>query len=244
MKRVMSTLGGVALLAVLSAQAAGRADQEFKLEEGFTSLFNGKDLSGWYYRGSKENLDGKTQTQDERIKVEGGVIVMMPKDRKGKGGIRDLYTIRKFPKDFHLRLEFRASLRADSGVYVRGPQLQVRDFIRRNEHRHLKKFRNDDWNTLDIVVRNKVLLSTVNGKHLSPKDSLELTYKDGKASATLNGKPIEPTNVQVRIANVAECTCNGEPLEVMTNIPSDGGIGLQAETGKFEFRRIRVKETP
>jgi hypothetical protein len=82
----------------------------------------------------------------------------------------------------------------------------------------------------------------VNGKHLSSKDNLELTYKDGKASATLNGKGVEPRNVQVRIANVAECTCNGEPLEVMTNIPDNGGIGLQAETGKFEFRRVRVKE--
>src|SRR5207248_588171 len=87
---------------------------------------------------------------------------------------------RKFPGEFHLRLEFRASLKADSGVYVRGPQLQVRDFIRRNEHKHLKKFHNDGWNTLDIVVRNKVLTTTVNGKGLSAKDSLELSYKDGK----------------------------------------------------------------
>jgi hypothetical protein len=242
MKRVVSTLGGVALLAMLAAGASGRADQEFKPEEGFTSLFNGKDLTGWYYRGSKENLEGRNSTADGRIKVEDGVIVMMEKDNKGKGGIRDLYTIKKYPKNFHLRLEFRASLKADSGVYVRGPQLQVRDFIRRNEHRHLKKFRNDDWNTLDIVVRNKVLTTTVNGKSLSPKDTFELAYRDGKASATLNGKPVEPRNVQVRIANIAECKVNGEPLEVMTNIPNNGGIGLQAETGKFEFRRIRVKE--
>ena len=41
---------------------------------------------------------------------------------------------------------------------------------------------------------------------------------------------------------MAECLCNGEPLEVMTNIPANGGIGLQAESGKFEFRRVRVKE--
>jgi uncharacterized protein YyaL (SSP411 family) len=236
--------GGSSLTALADALALWlekKAEPDFTPEEGFTSLFNGKDLTGWYYRGSKEDLEGKTQTADERIKVEGGVIVMMAKDNKGKGGIKDLYTIRKFPRGFHLRLEFRASLKADSGVYVRGPQLQVRDFIRRNEHRHLKKFRNDDWNTLDIVVRNKVLTATVNGKHLSPQDNLALAYKDGKASATLNGKSVEPRNVQVRIANVAECTCNGEPLEVMTSIPDTGGIGLQAETGKFEFRRIRIK---
>jgi len=242
MKRVVSLLGGVAVLAFLASAASGRADQDFKPEEGFTSLFNGKDLTGWFYRGSKEDLEGKTQTADGRIKVENGVIVMMPRDSKGKGGIKDLYTIRKFPNEFHLRLEFRAALKADSGVYVRGPQLQVRDFIRRKEHRHLKKFKDDDWNTLDIVVRNKVLTTTVNGKALSAKDRFELSYLDGKVSATLNGKPVEPKNVQVRIANVAVCTCNGEPLEVMTSIPATGGIGLQAESGKFEFRRVRIKD--
>jgi hypothetical protein len=26
------------------------------------------------------------------------------------------------------------------------------------------------------------------------------------------------------------------------NVPAKGGIGLQAESGKFEFRRIRIKE--
>ena len=27
-------------------------------------------------------------------------------------------------------------------------------------------------------------------------------------------------------------------------VPASGGVGLQAETGKFEFRNIRVKELP
>jgi hypothetical protein len=242
MRHLLLTLGAVALLAVLAIGASGRAEDPNKAEEGFTSLFNGKDLTGWYYRGSKEKLEGKTATADGRIKVADGAIVMMEKDNKGKGGIRDLYTIKNYPKDFHLRLEFRAGLKADSGVYVRGPQLQVRDFIRRNEKRHLKKFKNDDWNTLDVVVRNKVLTTTVNGKFLSPRDNFELAYRGGKATATLNGKPVEPRNVQVRLANIARCTVNGEPLEVMTNIPANGGIGLQAESGKFEFRNIRVKE--
>jgi hypothetical protein len=237
----MRHLLALALVALLAAGTAGRED-EFRPEEGFTSLFNGKDLTGWRYKGSKENLEGKTSTEDGRIKVEGGVIVMMAKDNKGKGGIRDLYTLKDYAKPFHLKLEFRASLKADSGVYVRGPQLQVRDFIRRNEHKHLKKFQNDGWNTLDIIVRDNVLVSLVNDKSLTPADSFELSYKNGKASATLNGKPIDPKNVQVRYANVAECLCNGEPLEVMTNIPAKGGIGLQAEAGKFEFRRVRVKE--
>jgi hypothetical protein len=241
MTRIVLTAGGL-VLTLLAIGTSGRAGEDFKPEEGFVSLFNGKNLTGWYYRGSKENLEGKTETADGRIRVAGGVIVMMEKDTKGKGGIRDLYTIRTWPKAFHLRLEFRASLKSDSGVYVRGPQLQVRDFIRRDEHKHLKKFKNDDWNTLDIIVHNDQLVATVNGKRLAEKDTLELSVENGKASARVNGKNVEPRNVQVRRTAVAECRCNGEPLEVMTNIPATGGIGLQAESGKFEFRHIRIKE--
>ncbi len=171
---------------------------DFQVEAGYTSLFNGKDLTGWQYPGKKgQPLDGKTETPDKRIEVKDGIIVVNAKDSAGKGGIKDLYTVKEFDKDFNLRLEFRASLKADSGVYIRGPQLQVRDFVRRNEQKHLKKFKNDDWNELDITVKG----------------------------------------------NEAVCLCNGEPIGKL-KVPAKGGIGLQAETGKFEFRRVRIKEMP
>jgi hypothetical protein len=214
-------------------------------EEGYLSLFNGKDLTGWRYTAMpKVSLEGQTATPDGRITVENGAIVMNEKDTKGKGGIRDLYTIQNYPKNFRLRLEFRAGLKADSGVYVRGPQLQVRDYIRRNEQKHLKKFQNDGWNELDITVRNSVATTTVNGRTLTPKDTLEVTVKDGKPEARLNGKDVDIKKIEVAIGAVAECLCNGEKLESMRNIPPNGGVGLQAEAGKFEFRRVRIKELP
>jgi hypothetical protein len=245
MSRASWAVGGLAVLLAALAWLAPKgcsAEDDFKVEKDFTLLFNGKDLTGWRYPGSAgKALDGKTETPDGRIKVQGGAIVMLEKDREGKGGIKDLYTVKVYDKPFHLRLEFRAALKADSGVYVRGPQLQVRDFIRRNEHRHLKKFKNDGWNQLDIVVRDGVLITTVNGHTLTDKDDLEVTVKDGKSAAKLNGKAIDVKSVSVRKGSQAICTCNGERLETMYNIPGKGGIGLQAETGKFEFRRIRVK---
>src|SRR5215203_5230538 len=125
MKRSVALLA--ALLVLAGALAAASQAQDAASDEGFVQLFNGKDLTGWQYKGSKESLEGKTATPDERVKVEDGVIVMQPKDNKGKGGIKDLNTVKSYPKNFHLRLEFRASEKSDSGVYVRGPQLQVRD---------------------------------------------------------------------------------------------------------------------
>jgi hypothetical protein len=238
----VSLAAGLALLAGLAPPSAAAAD-DFQPEKGFVILFNGTDLTGWRYVGSREDLTGKTETADGRIKVEGGALVMMEKDKKGRGGIRDLYTFKNYDRPFHFKVQFRASLKSDSGVYVRGPQLQVRDYIRRGERPQLKKlFRNDDWNDLDIIVKHNVVVTKVNGRQLTPKDRLELRVKDGKPTARLNGKEIEPRNVSVVVTNVAECYCNGTFLETMTGIPAKGGVGLQAETGKFEFRRPRIKE--
>src|SRR5438034_10931523 len=150
MKRII----GLCLAVALTAGA--RAD-DFKVEDGYKSLFNGKDLSGWKYPGKNgKPLEGKTATPDQRIEVKDGVILVNEKDSAGKGGIKDLYTVEDFDKDFHLKLEFRASLKSDSGVYLRGPQLQVRDFIRRGEKKQLADvFKNDDWNELDITVKGR-----------------------------------------------------------------------------------------
>lgn len=175
---------------------AGRSADDFKIEDGYTNLFNGKDLTGWRYHGMKGgDLEGKTETPDQRIAVENGVIVMRKKDKNGGNGIRDLYTNKSYDRGFHLKLEFRAGLKADSGVYIRGKQLQVRDYIRRGEQKQLKKFKNDDWNELDITVTG----------------------------------------------TEAVCRINGEALATM-KVPEMGRIGLQAEAGKFEFRRVRVKD--
>ncbi len=177
--------------------ASAMTGQEVKTAEGFKSLFNGKDLSGWRYPGQKgETLEGKNQTPDGRVEVKDGAIVMNAKDAKGKGGIKDLYTDKVFDKDFVLKVQFRAAAKADSGVYIRGPQLQIRDFARRNEQKQLKNFKNDDWNDLEITV------------------------KGTEATFTVNGEALKPDKMKV---------------------PAKGPIGLQAESGKFEFRNIQIK---
>jgi len=44
--------------------------------------------------------------------------------------------------------------------------------------------------------------------------------------------------------NVAHCTCNGEMLEEALKLPATGPIGLEADRGTMEYRRIRIKELP
>lgn len=213
---------------------SGRAAEPFAPEPGFKSLFNGTDLSGWRY--GKEPLGSKTATHDGRFLVQDSAIVVT----EGKGA-KELTTIAEFNGDFELKLEFRAAAKADSGVYVRGPQLQVRDFVRRNEHAHLKTvFKNDGWNELHIVVRANTTVTLAHA--LAKTDRAQIVIQNGKATALVNDKEVDGSAVTIATGVGAVCRLNGVVFEPNFKPGPKGGIGLQAETGKFEYRRIRIKE--
>src|SRR3989442_1336275 len=144
------------------------ADDLFRPEDGFESLFNGRDLTGWGYRPTTEadrasaaqwqaadpnaaawpfveapvTFDGLQVTPDGRFSVKGSrlVVTTPPEYRK----IQQLWTTREFPRNFVLQLEFRATPNADNGVFVRGPQLQVRDYRIAGPYRDLKSYKPQD----------------------------------------------------------------------------------------------------
>ncbi len=190
----------------------------FVVEDGFVSLFNGKDLTGWCLLPSTEkqiaqakrwqerdptapawpiitetiDLAGKTHTPDGRyVAINGRLVVTTPPDGRR---IQQLWTNREFPQDFTLKLEFRATPGADSGVFLREPQLQCRDYLLAGPYTELKKYRAGDWNEMIVQVRG----------------------------------------------NSAYCTCNGEVLEDAFKLPDTGPIGLEGDRGQMEYRRIRI----
>ena len=160
----------------------------FAPEPGFESLFNGKDLTGWGYRVTPEksregarnwmksdpdgvvwpfvdepvSFDGKKVTPEGRYLANNGrlVVTTPPEGRK----IQQLYTTREFPGNFTLKLEFRATPNADSGVFIREPQLQCRDFPLAGPYKDLKNFKSSDWNELIVVVKDSVAHCTCNGE--------------------------------------------------------------------------------
>lgn len=194
---------------------------DFQMEDGFVSLFNGRDLKGWGYRPSSEDdirsarnwqandrnappwpiltertdFTGAAAPDGRYIVTNGRLVVTTPAEGRK---IQQLWTTREFPNDFVLKLEFRATPNADSGVFLRGRQLQCRDYLLAGPYKELKSYKPQDWNELVITV------------------------KDG----------------------VAHCTCNGELLEAAYEIPETGPIGLEGDRGQMEYRRIRIKELP
>ena len=185
---------------------------DFKPEEGFVSLFNGKDLTGWGYRATAprkgapkpgaplfvevkadQSFDGQTESADGRYRaINGRLVITTPAEGRR---IQALWTTREFPEDFELRLEFRATPNADSGVYLRKPQLQCRDFLVAGPYKDLKQYKPQDWNELVVVVKS----------------------------------------------GVAHATCNGEVLEAALKLPATGPIGLEGDRGQMEYRRLQIK---
>ena len=139
-----------------------RAADDFKLEDGYVSLFNGRDLTGWGYLTN--NFDGKTVTDDGRFSAGDGILTVHPRVPRL---VQKIWTTQTFSNDFNLRLEFRASTNADSGIFIRGPQLQCRDYLVAGPYKDLKKYKPQDWNQIEITVTSNTAYCTCNGEVLT-----------------------------------------------------------------------------
>ncbi|MEN9402326.1 MAG: hypothetical protein RL091_1029 [Verrucomicrobiota bacterium] len=165
-----------------------RDNDNFTIENDFVSIFNGHDLTGWGFRPSTEedmkaakgwqasspdaaawpmvkdavNFDGLQASPDGRFVAKNGrLIVTTP---VGGRRVQKIWTQQEFPKNFVLRLQFRATPNADSGIYVRGPQLQCRDYVLAGPYKSLKNYRPQDWNDIEITVKDGVARCTCNGE--------------------------------------------------------------------------------
>ena len=189
----------------------------FVVEEGFASLFNGTDLTGWVQLPTtarqkrqaanwkrndpnappwpiiekRTELDGKTSPDGRYTAINGRLVVTTPAQGRR---IQQLWTVKEFSDDFVLKLEFRATPNADSGIFIRGKQLQCRDFLLAGPYNKLKRYRAQGWNEMVIKVKGQE----------------------------------------------AYCTCNGELLDAKFKIPASGPIGLEGDRGQVEYRRIRI----
>ena len=175
-----SLCGNMLAIFALAALAAGSlsAQDDFKLEEGYVSLFNGKDLSGWEYGSVPpvknpppvEKLEGKTQSSDGVFFVKDGMLIASGKK------IKALYTAKEYNKDFQIKLEFRASSdkpKDNSGLFLRKWQLQLDATNEKGSltgvFRNVKNFKVGGWNEIDVTVRGTEATCLCNGELVMKK---------------------------------------------------------------------------
>jgi lysophospholipase L1-like esterase len=150
----------------------------FKMEQGFVSLFNGKDLSGWEFRDRKtfkstDVFDGKKSTQDGRfVAINDRLVVTTPAEGRR---FQKIWTTKNFSGDFIFKVEFRATPNADSGIFIRRPQLQCRDYLLAGPWKELKKYKPQDWNEIVVTVRGETAHCTCNGELLDDNFKIPLS---------------------------------------------------------------------
>jgi hypothetical protein len=182
--RILSCLVFIPGLALLAPVPWSSAD-DFKLEPGFSLLFNGKDLTGWKVRKGGESLEGKTDAANRRFTVKEGLLVIDP---RVKGDVWIDMT-RDLKGDVHIKFEYLPGKGCNNDLFLRGVKFDIATSDVRNI-----KF--DEWNEFEIIVV---------------------------------GKKIEFRN-------------NGKVQRTGTVKSDSGPLGIRAEFGPIQYRRLRVKE--
>jgi hypothetical protein len=220
MKRTMTA----ALMATLALAANA---QDRKVEEGFTSLFNGKDLTGWIYgkRGNGENKSGVG------YQVADGAIYCTVKD----GG--NFYTEKEYG-DFTLRFEFKLTENANNGIGIRAPlegdsayvgmEIQVLD----DSGSQYKNLRPEQYHG---SIYDCFACKRGSQKPVGEWNTEEITAKGRQVTVTLNGTVIVDANLD-DIKDEAK-------LKKHPGLANKKGhIGFLGHGARVEFRNLRVKE--
>jgi hypothetical protein len=214
---VLSLLSGVCL-ATPGAPAADLSKKE--QAEGFKSLFNGKDLSGWI---------GATKG----YVVEDGKIIC---PKRGGG---NLYTKDEY-SDFVFRLEFKLTPGANNGLGIRAPlkgdaafvgmELQILDDT-------APKYKNLRPYQFHGSIYGVVPAKRGNLKPVGEWNSQEVVAKGNRIKVTLNGTTI--VDADIKKASTPK-TIDGRPHPGLKR--TKGHIGFLGHGSRVEFRNIRIKD--
>jgi hypothetical protein len=220
MTRIMTA----ALLATLTLTATA---QDKKEEEGFTSLFNGKDLSGWIYgkRAGGENKSGAG------YQVADGAIYCTVKD----GG--NLYTEKEYG-DFTFRFEFKLTENANNGIGIRAPltddsayvgmEIQVLD----DSGSQYKNLRPEQYHG---SIYDCFAAKRGHQKPVGEWNEEEITAKGRQVTVKLNG-------VVIVDANLDDIKDEAKLKKHPGLANKKGHIGFLGHGARVEFRNLRIKE--
>jgi len=229
---LMKSVLGAAVLSIVPGHLLGipyrrepqedhnRLNDEEKAE-GFVSLFNGNDLTGWTGQGHSYT-------------VEDGTIVIHPAQSGG-----NLYTEKEYA-DFIFRFEFKLTPGANNGLGIRTPiqgdaaymgyELQILDNTA-PEYANLQPYQYHG-SVYGIIPAKRGYLNPV-----GEWNSEEVYVKGDKIRITLNGTTIVDGDLK-------EATKNGtaDHREHPGVGRASGHIGFLGHGSQLWFRNIRIKE--
>jgi hypothetical protein len=218
-----------ALAALVGFGSLGAADEKAGPKDnmppqGFTALFNGKDLTNWQglvelpqrAKLTAEQLQAKQKAANEKIlphwTAKDGIL-------NYDGKANSLQTAKDYG-NIELWCDWKIGKGGDSGIYLRGnPQVQIWDNkigsggLYNNQKNPKDPTKNADkpigeWNTFHIVMKGDLVTIRLNGELVVDKVPLENYWERGK------------------------------PL------PAKGPVELQHHGNPLFFKNIYIKELP
>ena len=220
----------VALAAIADAQDA---------PDGFTAIFNGKDLAGWAAMETDDprNFAGLSPAERESAfksasestgkfwRVENGEIV-----NDGRG---PYLTTAKDYRDFELLIEYKTVAKADSGIYLKGtPQVQIWDFTDESKFKiGADKGSGGLWNNgKKSPGKNPLVLAD---KPFGQWNKFRIQQVGSRTSVWLNDKLV-----------VDHALMENRHWGRKSRLPliATGPIQLQTHGGEIRWRNIFIKE--
>jgi len=204
--------------------------------EGFTNLFNGKDLDGWYGNNPHTTLKF-TDLNDQfasiaaqqaefntHWSVENGELV--------NDGHGPYATTPKNYGDIEFHVEYKTVPLADSGIYLRGtPQVQIWDFTEEKKFNiGADKGSGGLWNnSAGAPGKDPLVLAD---KPFGEWNAFKITQLGARTTVVLNDQLVVDNAIMENFWNRE------------TPLPATGPIHLQTHGGEIRWRNIHVREIP
>jgi hypothetical protein len=217
----MISAAAVMLTATLAWPSCLLADQQ--TEQGFVSLFNGKDLAGWNFHLGKEGADN-----DGTFTIRDGMLICSgkPSGYMYTEGSYSKYTLRcEFAFKKPAGVAANGKFRGNSGVLIHMGEKNAlgvwpRSIEVQGAHRGLGLILPIPRNvkcelTLDTETRDKVL------KPVGEFNVMEVEVDGGDMDISLNG---------TLVSTVRDCEL------------TEGPIGIQSEGAETRWKSIRIRE--
>jgi len=218
-KQIMVGFGGCLIFICLISCGV----QQNLSDQGFTNLFNGKNLDGWV--GNKQSYT-----------VENGTIVIVP-DGGGSGG--NLFTAKEY-SDFNLRFEFQLTAGANNGLGIHAPlegdaaylgkELQILDNTA-EKYANLKEYQYHG-SVYGVIPAKRGAL-----KPVGEWNAQEVIVNGPKVKVILNGTTILDGDF---IAASKNGTIDEKEHPGLQR--TSGHIGFLGHGDILRFRNIRIKE--
>lgn len=218
----------LALLTGVSAYADPQAP------DGFTAIFNGKDLTGWH--GDNPHTTNKAKEPDERE----AALAAQQEEFKAHWSVEDealvndghgpYATTDKDYGDIEFHIDYKTVAKADSGIYLRGtPQVQIWDSKNEDAFKHgADKGSGGLWN---------------NSKGAAGKDPLVLADNPMGGWNQFRIRQIGArTWVWLNDKSVVEGAIMENYWDRAVPLPASAPIHLQTHGGEIRWRNLFVKE--